>query len=393
LIGSLATRLGATSVVVTHDVQGVLDLCDSIALLDRGRVRFAGTPAQFSRQLRPARAGVPRPRPRRPGHGGRPDMSDFDRESLDGEAREPPIPPIHRAKRRELWVGVFVLLGLVCVLFVLFTFTEPSTFRGRYLISTVVEDAGGVRRGDPVELRGVIIGRVRGFDLVSQSVVVRLEIEKRYRIPRDSRVKFTSNTLLGGMAAQVVPGDSAESVSPNAVLPGETGVPLTGAVEKVASESERVMQKVQALLSDRTIDSIQSSSQKFETLLTELGETVKAERTEVDHLMKSLRRTAQNLERQTSAPELEQAIKRLDPLTQKLDETAGSIERASRSMEAIVARVERGEGTLGRLAQDPALYTNATSALVGLERTTAELRSLVKDVRENPKRYVHLSLF
>jgi phospholipid/cholesterol/gamma-HCH transport system ATP-binding protein len=47
LIGQLARDLGATSVVVTHDIHGAMDLCDRIALLARGRIRFVGTPAEF----------------------------------------------------------------------------------------------------------------------------------------------------------------------------------------------------------------------------------------------------------------------------------------------------------------------------------------------------------
>jgi phospholipid/cholesterol/gamma-HCH transport system ATP-binding protein len=47
LIGGLARNLGATSIVVTHDVEGALELCDRIALLERGRIRYVGTPQDF----------------------------------------------------------------------------------------------------------------------------------------------------------------------------------------------------------------------------------------------------------------------------------------------------------------------------------------------------------
>jgi phospholipid/cholesterol/gamma-HCH transport system ATP-binding protein len=47
LIGGLARGLGATSIVVTHDVEGALELCDRIALLERGRIRYVGTPQDF----------------------------------------------------------------------------------------------------------------------------------------------------------------------------------------------------------------------------------------------------------------------------------------------------------------------------------------------------------
>src|SRR5690625_1544522 len=60
-----------------------------------------------------------------------------------------------QSRRREIWTGVFVLAGILAVLTALFTLTSPATFRGRYIVSTVVTDAGGIRRGDPVQMRGV----------------------------------------------------------------------------------------------------------------------------------------------------------------------------------------------------------------------------------------------
>ena len=55
-------------------------------------------------------------------------------------------------RRLEFRVGIFVLVGLFSALFALFLLTDPSTFRGRYRISTVVEDAGGIRKGDPIQM-------------------------------------------------------------------------------------------------------------------------------------------------------------------------------------------------------------------------------------------------
>ena len=68
---------------------------------------------------------------------------------------------------RQLRVGAFVIVGLVSFFIVLFLLTDPGTFRGRYDVFTRLGDAGGVRRGDPIQMRGVIIGRVSGFEMGS----------------------------------------------------------------------------------------------------------------------------------------------------------------------------------------------------------------------------------
>ncbi|TFH64304.1 MAG: MCE family protein, partial [Gemmatimonadales bacterium] len=104
------------------------------------------------------------------------------------EATEPTDEELRNAiprnkSRLEFRVGLFVLVGIVTALFALFLLTDPSTFRGRYRISTVVEDAGGIRRGDPVQMRGVNVGRVMSFSMAPQGVRITLEIEGAWDIP------------------------------------------------------------------------------------------------------------------------------------------------------------------------------------------------------------------
>ena len=80
-----------------------------------------------------------------------------------------------RTGSNEARVGIFVIFGLIALVAVLFLLTDPATMRGRYMLVTTVLDAGGVRRGDPVQMRGVIIGRINGFEMMpSGRVAVRL---------------------------------------------------------------------------------------------------------------------------------------------------------------------------------------------------------------------------
>ena len=67
----------------------------------------------------------------------------------------------------------------------------------------MVADAGGIRRGDPVQMRGVNIGRVTSFRIAPEGVAVNLEIDSQYPIPSDSRVELKRAGLLGGIAADV----------------------------------------------------------------------------------------------------------------------------------------------------------------------------------------------
>ena len=108
-----------------------------------------------------------------------------------------PPPPPSRGRDRELWVGVLVIVGVASIFAALFTLTDAAMFRGRYIITTLVSDAGGIRRGDPVQMRGVNIGRVMRFRITPEGVAVTLEIEGEYPIPKDSKVELRGSGLLG----------------------------------------------------------------------------------------------------------------------------------------------------------------------------------------------------
>ena len=218
--------------------------------------------------------------------------------SPDGANAPPP-----RGHEREILVGLFVIVGIVAVLTVLFTLTSPALFRGRLIVSTVVADAGGIRSGDPVQMKGVNIGRVSRFRLRPAGVAIELELEKDLTVPRDSEVLITSRGLLGDKVAQVILGHSSEPLRNGDVLPGvaEEGAGVTAA--RIADETTRALERVQALLSERTVSNVESSSVELSKLLTSLSSAVAEERGELERTTRALRRSAESVERVAGSPE------------------------------------------------------------------------------------------
>jgi phospholipid/cholesterol/gamma-HCH transport system substrate-binding protein len=309
------------------------------------------------------------------------------------EKTVPAPAPSSRGQNRELWVGLFVILGVGLTLTLLFTLTDAAMFRGRYIVTTHLANAGGIRKGDPVQMRGVNIGRVQRFRISDQGVDLRLEIEGEYAVPSDSKVELTSAGLLGGMVARVVPGTSATVVGNGAVLQGSVPPQIMDEANTIAAQTKKVLGRAEALLSDKTVDGVSASAQELSGLLKELSATTTEQRKELKALTASLRATSANLEKATSGPELERAIKRLDAISQKAEGSAQSLERGSHSLEEVLGRIERGEGTFGKLSKDEALYTSINKTVENLNGASTDLRELLQDLKKNPKRYVKLSLF
>jgi len=266
-----------------------------------------------------------------------------------------------------------------------------------------VRDAEGIRRGDPVQMLGVNIGRVRGFEIVRapdgtpRGVEVRLELEGDYRVPRDSRVQLTSNGLMGGVTIAMVRGNSEQRLQDGDVLQevDERGgtLGLMESAEELApragvlmSRTDTVLMRAQAALSQQTVGAVQASAVELRNLVTELAALADEQRSELQGLTSSLRRSAQGVEGAATRPELARAIARTDSITRQLQASTAQLSAASTGLAAVIGRIERGEGTLGKLSRDQTLYDN-------MNRTVTEFGDLAEDIQANPRKYVSVRVF
>ncbi|MFL5540872.1 MAG: MlaD family protein [Longimicrobiaceae bacterium] len=299
-----------------------------------------------------------------------------------------------RSPRREVQVGIFVLGGILAVMTALFILTDPGTFRGRYNVSTVVRDAAGIRLRDPVQLTGVNIGRVSDLKLVPGGVKMSLEIEGRYTFPRDSRVRLTAKGLLGDIVADVLPGRSTQPAGNGDVLAsadqdqGLTGVAdeLAGTAKTVGGKADTLLTRANLLLSQEAIGNVHASTRELQSMMAALSALAADQRVQLAALSASLRRSAAGVENAATRPELARAIARTDSMTARLDAATTQLQAASRSFAVVAGRIERGEGTLGKLTTDDSLYVN-------LNHAVANLNQLTTDIRANPRKYLSVSVF
>ena len=70
-----------------------------------------------------------------------------------------------------------------------------------------------------------------------------------------------------------------------------------------------------------------------------------------------------------------------------------TLDKSSKSLESILGRMDRGEGTLGKLSTDDTLYKNASEATANLNKATQELNKLLADFQAHPKKYINLEIF
>lgn len=318
----------------------------------------------------------------------------------DQDDQDLPPPPVAGGRDRTFWVGLFVIFGMLAVVLSLLTFTDAALFRGRYIVTTYVKDASGIRRGDPVQMRGVNIGRVQRFRIGHDQVAIRLEIEGEYQVPSDSKVLLKSAGIVGGIVADVVPGVSDKMVHQGDVLPGENETSLSDMTSRISTQVETVLNRLDTLLDKPTIDNIHSSSAEMSRLMKEAAATVTEQRRVLRDITQSLQKSSASVEKLTGAPEWDRSLKRVDSITaeaaditRRLDGVSSTLEKSSQSMQAVLGRVDRGEGTLGKLTKDDKLYDRLSEAAASMNQASANLSKLADDIRKDPKRYLSIKVF
>lgn len=283
-------------------------------------------------------------------------------------------------------------------------FNESRYF---YAIYTRVD---GLTSAKPVIVNGYKVGQV---DKVyfhpdgSGRLIVQMSMTNDISIPKNTIASIHSTSLLGDKSVELVlgssdiPAESGDTLSSYIELSlseevNQQVAPLRTQAEKLFASMDTVLVLMSNFLDEdaqdnfmETFNSVRRSVQKLENTVETVDRTVK--RSEDDMVL-----TIGNLAEITSAfRESSEDLKGImanvnsisDSLAQvRFSETFQSLNRALAASENVMRKVDEGDGSLGKLVNDPTLYEN-------LEDATRQLNLLLLDMKYNPKRYVNFSVF
>jgi len=291
----------------------------------------------------------------------------------------------------EARVGAVIVLALVIFFFGVLYLREYTLAKKEYEITARFETVVGLDLQDPVIISGYKIGQVKEMQLVGDSVEVRLALDSRYRFGRDSKAILRNLTLLGDKAIEIVKGKSKEMLQAGEKIPGQLETDFFDLAEAAAPIGEDItvlLKRFRSTFDENTEASLKGSLRNLNTISGAMAEGVTQNIGEVELALKSLKTAAKNFE-QLTAPEgqsLHEVIANLDSSATSLKAATMRLSNAANSMEKMLGKVEKGEGSLGRLIQDDTLYRN-------LEKFTQDLDLLILDVKQHPQKYIKIEVF
>jgi phospholipid/cholesterol/gamma-HCH transport system substrate-binding protein len=333
-------------------------------------------------------------------------------------------------RSNEFAVGLAVLAAFALVIGGALWLSETDVNQKKATYAARFRTVGGLGVGGPVTLRGVRVGRVEAIRLVEDEwVETQFSIDRAVELPRKAAVISASASLFGEWTANIVPfeplpadpnlrealieSDRAGGEAwPGATLP-DIGQ-LTAQASRIAGDVADVTQRIGQAFDSTALRNLQQSVKDLAAISNRLVRFANAQTDRIDRVSENVATTADAFT--GVARSLQGTVTRLDSATSDdqlkdiLDNSRGSsadiraaaadlrsIMAAARSNEASLVRVVRaadslmgrlqaGNGTLGLLASDSALYYETT-------KTVVEFRALLADIKAHPSKYLKISVF
>lgn len=289
-----------------------------------------------------------------------------------------------RRKYNEFYIGVAVSLTIIMIVASILYLEKSDFIQQGIEVNLVVQNAGGIRKGGDVLFEGVNVGSVRSMQLTSGGVLLRLRITKVDSIPDDSRFAVAATSLLGSKSVEITPGKSTTYLKNGAYVHGATSTGLSELLRsgnKITDNIGEVARNVSALTDRETRLKVRSALSNIDQSVGLIHNSLKGNLDDIHEAIASLK----GISTDNRAP-IDSIVNRLAQHSKELGVAIKNTETITQNLRQIIQRLNEGRGTAGKILTDDELYNR-------LDSTLTSLNSLIKDIRDHPGRYIHISVF
>lgn len=274
-----------------------------------------------------------------------------------------------------------VVAGALFVWGFFFLLGDPIGVGGDEVV-VAMDDGAGLQRGNPVQLNGVKVGSVRSVRLrPPDRVTVRIRVNDDIQLPADTRAVVRSD-VFGTHTVELRPGRALVALEGGDTIQGLVQQPLPELANELGSQARTVLASADSLLSPSAVGDLQATA----SVLPATAQQLRAAFGELTQAASALRRTAEAMERSGAGEATGETLAEVRASARTAGEALATMDRSLVSLASVLDKIDRGEGTLGRLVNDTTLYSE-------LSTTLREVRSLTADVRANPKDYLTVEVF
>ena len=286
----------------------------------------------------------------------------------------------------EIKTAILVLSGIILFIIGFSYLKSNDVFVSDRVFYAVYDDVEGVSNGTPVTISGFNVGSVQDIKFYKNTskLLLKFRVENDFTFSKNSVAQIYETGLIGGKALSVIPkygeqlaknGDTLKS----SIAPGLTELvndklsPLQEKIESMVVSADSVLLSLNSVLNNEAKLEIQSSITNFSSTVADL----KSSASTLDEMLNTNKNQINNII--SNVNETSNELSNLSIVVDNLTQSSNSIEK-------IVNEISNGDGSLNKLIFEDDLINS-------LDAASTNINLLIKDLRLNPKRYVHFSLF
>ncbi len=286
----------------------------------------------------------------------------------------------------EKKVGILFFLGVALLAVFTIVLTDIRIFKKQYQVTVTFDQVGGLERGNKVALGGMEVGTVKELSQKKGRIQVVLAIDEAVEIPRDSIFRLGDIGLLGGKRVDIVWGDEETGyLSEGDRIEGKSSPGLSEAISSLGDAGENV---------DQILVSVRETTEKISR-----GEGTVGKLINEDDIYRDIRSISERIAagegtigKLVNDPEIYEDLKKLfadlqalveenrrkvEEIVEQFQEAAPSIKGTSRNLEEITDKINRGQGTIGKLVNEDDLYTDARATLATVDTAGGKLTDML----------------
>lgn len=298
---------------------------------------------------------------------------------------------------KEVKTAILAFVAIVLLIFGYSFLKGKNLLDNSRIFYAIYSDVEGLSPSSAVTINGLQVGHVSKIEFMPDNsglLVVQFMVEKDFPLSKESIAKVYGGGFIGGKSLAIIPeydeknmaesGDTLNSQIEEGLLElvNERLTPLQEKVELAIVSADSLINSLNKVLNPETRHNIKNTFEDLSLTVASLKNSAQSINGVLAENSSKLDRTFSNLdEMSANLNEFSDTLTQID-----LNQMVNDMEKVVSDFEKFSEKINNGDGTIGKLMNDPAIYNN-------LENATNQLDELLQDIKLNPKRYIHFSVF
>ena len=304
--------------------------------------------------------------------------------------------------KREVKVGIVSIVVIFILILGINYLKGTNIFKNNITFYALYQNIDGLQIGAPVTVSGFKVGSVTDIDMLTESnnnLLVTINIEKELVVPKESILKIVNQDLMGTKGVNLIFSSSSDNASSGDTLSSSLEsslqeevnaqiLPFKRKAEELIVSIDSVMMIVTAVLNkdarkdlSKSIESLGETFSLMSSSMKKVDGIIDANEEKISNIIFNMESILSNIEESNS--NVNSILSNMSLISDSLSNS--NLTSLVNNFNTLMTQINSKEGNAGLLLNDDKLYTN-------LEKTTKELSELIKDIKDNPKRYINFSL-